>query len=237
MCYNFYIITIKNDCDVGVVMYIIGLTGNIASGKSSVARMLGRLGAHVVDCDVVAHYLTEPDTRVWQRVVETFGERILDGDDRINRRVLGRIVFTDPEALRRLEEVVHPAVILETERLLRRIAEGHRSWIASAEANLGGDLADEPVVVLEAIKLIESGIHRRCDALWVVTCTWEQQVQRLVTTRGLSQREAEMRIDAQPPAKEKVRLADVIVENDKTLDLTAQQVWAQWRLIRLRSPK
>jgi len=219
-------------------MYIIGLTGNIATGKSSVARFLGQLGAHVIDCDVVAHYLMEPETQVWRKIVEAFGRKILHQNAYIDRPKLGRIVFKDPEALRRLEEITHPAVIQETERLLKCISRGYRlwtnKWAESPRRIPTGDLASEPIVVLEAIKLIESGMHRRCDALWVVTCTRQQQIERLITARGLSQGEAEMRIDAQPPVEEKIRLADVVIDNAGTLVHTAQQVREQWGRIQRR---
>ena len=214
-------------------MYVIGLTGNVAAGKSTVARVLGRLGANIIDCDVVAHYLMEPGTVVWERILESFGEQILAGDTTIDRGKLGRIVFADPESLRRLEAISHPAVVQETERLLVRIADRYLGWVACTVGASATQRGDGPVVVLEAIKLVESGMHRRCDALWVVTCGREQQIRRLETERGLSRDEAETRIDAQTPIEEKIGLADLVLENDKTIRHLDQQIRKQWELIQL----
>ena len=216
----------------GRIMYVIGLTGNIAVGKSSVSRILGGLGAHVLDCDVVSHYLMEPGTEVWHSIVAGFGEEILRFGGHIDRRKLGGIVFANPEALRQLEEIAHPAVTQETERLLELIDVRHRAWTASVEGTLTMDLADEPVVVLEAVKLLESGMVQRCDSLWVVTCTREQQLRRLLTIRGLSLREANLRIDAQSPAAEKIRLAHVVIENESTMAHLVEMVRGEWRRMR-----
>jgi Dephospho-CoA kinase (EC 2.7.1.24) len=130
--------------------YIIGLTGNIATGKSTVARMLRDLGATVIDADRVAHEVMRAGTPVHRAVVETFGPQVLRPDGEIDRARLGAVVFSDPQALAQLEAIVHPAVL---EEVARRIA-----------------AAPTPVVVVEAIKLIESGMAEAFDALWVTTC-------------------------------------------------------------------
>ncbi len=188
--------------------YVIGLTGNIATGKSAVAKMLERLGAQVIDADALAHQVMEKDSPVWQAVVREFGEGILSQDGSINRQKLGSIVFADQVALRRLEALVHPAVIART-----------RELIASSQ---------QPVVVVEAIKLIEAGMDRTCDALWVVTCSQEQQLTRLVEQRGLTKEEARQRIEAQPPQEAKLALADVVIDNSGSLDETWRQVKREW---------
>ncbi len=184
--------------------YVIGLTGNIASGKSVVLEMLERLGAKIIDADALAHEVIERGTPGWQAVVEEFGEDILGPDGSIDRRKLGDIVFADEAALRRLEALVHPAVTARTQELIEN--------------------SQEPVVVIEAIKLIEAGMHRACDALWVVACRKEQQLARLMEQRGLSQEEALRRIEAQPPQEAKLALADVVIDNSGSLDETWQQV-------------
>jgi dephospho-CoA kinase len=186
------------------VKYIIGLTGNIATGKSVVSGMLERLGAKAIDADALAHEVMEKGTPVWQAVVQEFGPGILCSDRSINRKKLGGIVFADEAALRRLEALVHPAVIARTKELIEN--------------------SQEPVVVVEAIKLIEAGMHRTCDALWVVTCRQEQQLARLVEQRGLTEEEARQRIEAQPPQEAKLALADVIIDNSGGLDETWRQV-------------
>jgi dephospho-CoA kinase len=190
------------------VKYVIGLTGNIATGKSVVSGMLERLGAKAIDADALVHELMEKDTPIWQAVVREFGQDILCHDGTINRKKLGGIVFADAAALRRLEAIVHPAVIVRTEELI--------------------DGSQEPVVVVEAIKLIEAGMHRTCDALWVVTCRKEQQLARLVKQRDLSEEEALQRIEAQPPQGAKLALADVVIDNSGSLTETWQQVKREW---------
>ena len=184
--------------------YIIGLTGNIATGKSAVSGMLDCLGAKAIDADVLVHELMEKGTPVWQAVVQEFGQGILGRERNIDRKKLGSIVFADEAALHCLEVLVHPAVIARTEELI--------------------ESSQEPVVVVEAIKLIEAGMDRDCDALWVVTCRKEQQLARLMEQRGLTEEEARQRIEAQPPQEAKLALADVVIDNSRSLDETWRQV-------------
>ncbi len=191
--------------------YIIGLTGNIGTGKSTVARMLADLGAEVIDADRLAHEVMAPHTPEWQRVVERFGRSILRPDETIDRRALGAIVFADPAALRDLEAILHPAV---RARIRARFA-----------------AAERPVVVVEAIKLLEGGLYLEVDAVWVVTATREVQLLRLMRLRGLTRAEAETRVDAQAPQAEKVVRADVVIDNSDGLDRTREQVLAAWRAI------
>jgi dephospho-CoA kinase len=195
------------------VTYIIGLTGNIATGKSAVSGMLERLGALAIDADALVHELMEKGTPVWQAVVQEFGQGILGHERNIDRKKLGSIVFTDEAALHRLEAIVHPAVIARTEELI--------------------ESSQEPVVVVEAIKLIEAGMDKTCDALWVTTCSKEQQLARLVEQRGLTEEEARQRIEAQPPQEAKLALADVVIDNSGGLDETWQQVKREWDKIRV----
>ena len=190
--------------------FVIGLTGNIATGKSEVLKMLARLGATVIDADALAHRVMAKGTPVWRAVVEEFGEGILGPDGEIDRSRLGEIVFSDPKALRRLERIVHPAVIAATVELIQA--------------------AEGDVVAVEAIKLIEAGM--KCDSLWVVTCAKEQQLARLMAQRGLSEEEARRRIEAQPPQEEKLALADVVIDNSGSLEETWEQVRAAWERIR-----
>ena len=195
---------------------LIGLTGNIATGKSEVARLLAALGAHVIDADKVAHQVMQPGGPAYDTVVEVFGREILAAGGMvqaphaapIDRDKLGDIVFRDPEALRRLETAVHPATLAAVGQLIT--------------------LATESVIVVEAIKLIEAGMHRSYDALWVVTAPRSLQVARLMSTRGLTREEAELRVDAQPPQEEKAALADVVIVNDGSIDELRQKVQAAW---------
>jgi dephospho-CoA kinase len=189
--------------------YLIGLTGNIATGKSTVAEMLADLGATTIDADRVVHQLMHQDSEMRAEIVRAFGADILNKEAEIDRERLGRIVFNDPLQLRRLEEIIHPVVGREV-----------RSRVVRARSR---------VVAVEAIKLIEAGWQRSCDALWVTTCPREQQIQRLVTKRSLSREQARARVEAQPPQSEKVRLADVVIDTSGTLDDTYRQVRRAWR--------
>ncbi|MFN3762027.1 MAG: dephospho-CoA kinase [Anaerolineae bacterium] len=194
---------------------IIGLTGNIATGKSTVARMLRDLGATVIDADRVAHEVMRAGTPIHQAVVEAFGPQVLRPDGEIDRARLGAMVFSDPQALARLEAIVHPAVL---EEVARRIA-----------------AAPTPIVVVEAIKLIESGMAEGLDALWVTTCPFEEQVRRLMADRGLTRQEAELRVRAQPPQEAKIARADVVISTDGSLEETRAQVEAAWQALMERT--
>ncbi len=189
--------------------YIIGLTGNIATGKSSVMRRLEEHGALVIDADKVAHAVMEPGGEAYEAVVEAFGPEILAPDGKIDRKKLGEIVFRNPSELRRLEKIVHPAV----RRRIRNIISGAR----------------ENVVVIEAIKLLDYGLaDELCDEVWVVTAPPQRQALRLMRDRGLSEDEAWLRINAQPPQEEKVRRADVVIHNSGSLEQLYEQVDRAW---------
>ncbi len=191
--------------------YRIGLTGNIATGKSNVGQLLSEWGAAYIDADKVAHEMMAPGQAAHAAVIKHFGARILAPDGSIDRRALGAIVFSDPEALRRLEQLVHPPTIAEVEQRIQR--SGAR------------------VVVVEAIKLLESGMAETYDAIWVTTCAEEEQVRRLENSRGLARAEALRRIHAQPPQAEKLARADVIIHTSGTRAETRAQVRAAWEKI------
>jgi dephospho-CoA kinase len=204
-------------------LYVIGLTGNIATGKSAVAAMLSQLGARVIDADALAHQVMSRGTPAWHKVVEQFGRDILREDEEIDRTQLGARAFAESAVMSRLEAIVHPAVIAEAESLMQNMERSSRKPAS--------DASRRQVAVLEAIKLIESAMHHRCDEVWVVTCPREQQVQRLMETRGLSRSEAELRIDAQPLQQEKIALANVVIDNSGELDGTRAQVQREWERI------
>ncbi len=194
-------------------MFVIGLTGNIGCGKSTVATMLRELGAEIIDADTVAHQVMAPPGPVYDSIVREFGREILAPDGSIDRRKLGQIVFADPAALRRLDSLVHPA----TSTTIRQM-------IATSSAR---------VVVVEAIKLIEAGTYRVCNSVWIVTCTREQQIQRLVAERGLSREDAERRVNAQEPIEAKLSYADVVIDNSGRLEDTRRQVLDAWKRLGL----
>ena len=182
----------------------IGLTGNIACGKSTVGKLLVARGAEYVDADRLVHVLMEPGTPENDRIVERFGPAVRAADGRIDRPALGGIVFADPAALKDLEAILHPGVRAEIRRRL-----------AASTA---------PVFVVDAIKLIEGGLAREMDAVWVVVCPRSEQVRRLMAERGMTAEQAETRIAAQGPQEEKVRHATVVIDNGGTLADTERQV-------------
>jgi len=197
--------------------YIIGLTGNIACGKSTVVAELQRLGAHVIDADQVTRLLQQPGQSVYDSIVATFGTHILQPDGQINRRALGEIVFTDATKLRTLEALIHPAV---------------HHYITQWLADLPVGTPQKPVVaIIDAIKLIESGWPTICNAVWVVTAPRDLQIERLCRTRNMSQAEAVTRIDAQAPQADKVAVADVVISNQDDIATTLLQVQQHWQAI------
>jgi len=192
--------------------YVIGLTGNIATGKSMVRKMLEDLGAYGIDADSIAHRAISRNAPGYQSVVETFGKYVLAPDGRIDRLRLGRLVFNDPEALEQLEKIIHPLVGRAIDFLVRH--------------------SPKDIVVIEAIKLLESGIARQCDLIWVTFSSQEQQISRLVSDRGITKENALLRINAQPPQEEKMTQADVLIRNDDSVEKTWLQVKSNWdRLI------
>jgi len=197
-------------------MYVIGLTGNVATGKSTVAAMLEWAGAQVIDADSLAHAVMARGSEAHAGIVGAFGPGILAPSGEIDRRTLGEIVFRDPAALATLEGLVHPAVVAETLRILA----------SSTHA----------VAVVEAIKLFEAQMNRYCQAVWVVTSPRRVQLERMVASRGLTPSQAALRIDAQPPQEDKIARADVVIDNSRSLRITWRQVLYAWNAIPGVSP-
>jgi dephospho-CoA kinase len=186
--------------------YVIGLTGNIATGKSVVRKMLEHLGAFTIDADAFAHRAMAKGGPAYAAVVKTFGEWLLTPDGEVNRAYLGKIVFAEPAALAKLEAIVHPFVGQAIDVLLKR--------------------SKAPVAAIEAIKLIESGLAQECDALWVVNVPEPVQEARLIEKRKMSEAEAALRIAAQAPQAEKIKAATTVIDNSGTFEDTWTQVQA-----------
>ena len=190
----------------------VGLTGGIASGKTTVARMLAGHGAFVLDADGVVHDLLRPGTPVFEAVVARFGGELMDGAGRLDRARLGRVVFRDGEARRALEAIVHPALLSEVERRFAEYAVSGRS----------------PIAVLDAALVVETGLWRRFHRLIVVRCSAAVQRRRLLVRDRLSPAEVEARIAAQAPLSDKLALADYVVDTGGTLRETEQRVAGVW---------
>lgn len=189
--------------------YVIGLTGNIATGKSVVRRMLEHLGAYTIDADALSHRVISRGAPGYQPVLDKFGTWLLDSDGQINRGKLGRLVFSDPQALTQLEDIIHPYVSQAVDLLIRR--------------------ATQKVVVVEAIKLLESDLRTQCDSLWVTDAPQEVQIERLMRKRGLSRDDAIQRIHAQSAQKQKLDAANVVVTNTGSYEDLWKQVNDAWK--------
>ena len=190
----------------------IGLTGGIGSGKSTVATMLEELGASVIHADVVGHEVYLPQTDGWHQVVAAFGRDILKPDDTIDRQKLGAIVFQDPEALKRLNEIVHPLIYAEVRRRIDALQASGFSL---------------PIVV-EAAILIEANWLPLADQVWLVVAGKEVVVERLSNQRGLSPEDVSRRVDAQLSDVERRNVADVVIDNRGSIEELRAQVRSAW---------
>lgn len=198
-------------------MLLVGLTGGIGTGKSTVARMLARRGAVVVDADDLARRAVAAGTPGYAKVVARFGDGILAPDGSIDRKRLADVVFSDPAARRDLEAIVHP----EVARMFAEEAARHRGT--------------DRVVVYVAPLLVEAGRADDFDVLVVVTAPEEAQVARLVRDRAMTEEEVRARIAAQLPQEEKAARADLVIENAGSLEALERQVDAVWRDLRARA--
>ncbi len=189
-------------------MLKVGLTGSIAVGKSFVLSVLADLGCATFDADKIAHSVMEPGREAYRDTVAEFGSRILREDGTIDRARLGAIVFADPARRKRLNEIVHPRVIEEQNRLLAEVEAEGRARIS----------------VVDAALMIESGGYKRFDKLIVVFCDRETQITRLMNRNALTREEAEMRVAAQMSSEEKRRYGDYEIDTSGTLDETRQRV-------------
>ncbi len=191
--------------------YVIGLTGNIGTGKSVVRRMLEHLGAYGIDADALGHRAIAKGAPGYAPVLAAFGKFILGPGDQIERAKLARIVFNDPEALHTLEKIVHPLVAQAVDILIRR--------------------ATQQVIIIEAIKLLEANLHSACDAVWVTYAPPEIQMARLIQNRHMSEMEARQRITSQSSQEQKMAQAHVIIKNTGPFEDTWKQVNAAWAKI------
>ena len=197
--------------------YVIGLTGNIAVGKSVVRQMLQHLGAYTIDADGLSHQAMQPGAPAYKPIVDTFGQFIIGPDKQINRAMLGQIVFSNPQALAKLEAVVHPVVQQAINTLVTR--------------------AKQRVVVIEAIKLLEGDLAKAVDTVWVVDASPENQYRRLIQKRKMSEAEAKQRILSQGSQAEKRAKANVLINNNGNVEDTWKQVQDGWNKIFAAAPQ
>ncbi len=195
--------------------YIIGLTGNIATGKSVVRKMLEHLGAYGIDADALSHRATAKGAPGYLPTLEAFGKWILSPNGEIDRVKLGRLVFNDAEAMTRLEDIVHPLVSQAIDVMVKR--------------------ANQRVIVIEAIKLLESDLRNVCDAIWVVNVPEELQIKRLMEKRGMSRDEALQRIHFQSEQQQKIAAAKIIIQNTGSFEETWKAVVAEWKKVNPQS--
>ena len=198
-------------------MRVLGLTGNIASGKSAVAEILAGFGARIIDADRLVHRLYRAGTPTFQAVIDRFGAKVAGGGE-IDRAALGGVVFGNARAMAGLEAIVHPAVAAEIGKLLEQPG-------------------DAPATAIEAIKLVESQTVALVDELWIVTASRQVRLRRLADLRGLESGEAATRVDSQSSTEAKSRLFEerrpgapvVLIDNDGDLDTTRNAVLKAWR--------
>jgi dephospho-CoA kinase len=177
-------------------MILVGLTGGVATGKSTVAKMFERCGALVIDADALAHQVVEPSKPAWHAIIKTFGKSVLNPDRSLNRQTLGAMVFRSRSKLRRLEQIIHPRVAREQARLTRQAARND----------------PKAVVIYDVPLLFEVGIDKRVDRVIVVTADQETQITRLKKRNGFTRAEALRRIRSQMPIKQKIAAADYVLD-------------------------
>ena len=177
-------------------MILVGLTGGIATGKSTVAKMFKQCGAIVIDADLLARDVVKQGKPAWRAIITLFGKTVLNPDRSLDRQALGSIVFRNRTKRRQLERIIHPRVAREQQRLVRRVAKRK----------------PHAVVIYEVPLLFEAGVDKRVDTIIVVTADRETQIARLKKRNSLSRAEAIRRIQAQMSLSKKVRMADIVID-------------------------
>lgn len=194
-------------------MLHVGLTGGIATGKSTVAKMLQRKGAYLIDFDLLTRQAYEPGQPAWLKIIDYFGTGILNSDETINRKKLGDIVFREKDKLAKLNELVHP-LLFEKRDLLMETLETNQP---------------DAIVISDIPLLIEKNLQKDFDVVVLVYSSPQQQMQRLTGRNGCTAEEALERISSQMPIKEKVPHADIVIDNSASLEKTQQQVDDLWK--------
>lgn len=197
---------------------ILGITGNIACGKTVVGQMLLEMGAErYIDADAVVHRLYQSGQPIALQVEEAFGAAVIAADGSVDQALLGEIVFHDTAAMRRLESIVHPAVSVAIAQEL-------------------ATLSPTGIALIDAVKLLEGGSGALCQSKWLVICQQEQELARLIARNHLSREEAEARLRAQPSVEARMKLVDEVIDNSGSLEETRGQVFGAFERFRLKFP-
>ena len=200
-------------------MLIVGLTGGIASGKTIVSQVLGEEGAHIIDTDQLARELVQPHTPGWEELRRVFGESIFEEDGGIDRKALAEQIFNDPEQRKRLNQILHPRIKEEINRRINQISQTE----------------PDAIVVIDAPLLIETGNHLHMDTVIVVSATERQQIERLKERSGTTEEEARRIIASQLPLKEKLKVADIVILNQGSLEETKRRTQEVYRKLKRRA--
>ena len=192
---------------------IIGLTGGIATGKSTVSNILASLGAYVIDADKIAHNILDKSNEAYKEVVDEFGQKILNNNNKISRKKLGEIVFFDNEKLEKLENITHPYIIKKIKAIINEKKE------------------DFEYIVLDAPLLFETGLEELVDLTWVIAASYDGQLERIKKRDNLKEKEAKKRISAQMSLSKKKELADNIIYNNDTFKKLKSKVLIEWKKI------
>ena len=195
---------------------LVGLTGGMGSGKSLAASYFKALGAQMIDADRISRELVAPGKPAWKEIIEEFGSNVLNPDQTLNRKQIAAIVFNDESKRKKLEDIIHPRVIVEERRLYERYRQKNSRVLA----------------VIDAALLIESGNYKNVDKVVVVQCGKEEQIRRVMERDGTARSEVEKRLHSQMPLEEKVVFGDYILRNDDTRESLKSQVGELYRNLR-----
>ncbi|MDD5015077.1 MAG: dephospho-CoA kinase [Atribacterota bacterium] len=193
---------------------IVGLTGGIVGGKSTIASMFRNLGAKIIDADKLGHSIILPDKPAWRKIVKLFGEDVLKGDLTIDRKKLGKIVFEDQVLLQKLNKITHPEII----KIIKKEINSARNKTYN----------QQKILMIDAALIYETKIDKFMDKIIVIYIDKDEQIKRLIKRNNLSKDEASQRIKSQMPVEEKVKMADYIIDNNNSLDKTKKQVVKIW---------
>ena len=198
---------------------LVGLTGGMGSGKSLAASYFRELGAQMIDADRISRELVAPEKPAWKEIIEEFGSSVLNSDQTLNRKQVAAIVFNDESKRKKLEDIIHPRVIVEERRLYERYRQENSRVLA----------------VIDAALLIESGNYKNVDTVIVVQCGREEQIRRVMERDGTVRSEVENRLNSQMSLEEKVGFGDYILRNDGTRESLKSQVGELYRDLRSRA--